>query len=55
MDITVTTASVITCAKPGCETQTTLAESTFIDGCGYVCPDCSGPRPEWYNDLEPPF
>jgi hypothetical protein len=37
---------------------TTLAESTYIDGCGQVCPSCD-PEPEWlvrlFAEVEPPF
>jgi hypothetical protein len=43
MDATTSFApSTITCAKPGCGTVTTLAESGYIDGCGQVCLDCFG-------------
>ena len=46
----------IICAHPRCGGTTTLAESTYIDGCGQVCPECAGPRPEWWDeDFEPPF
>ncbi len=56
MDITTAFApSTITCAKPGCGTVTTLAESRYIDGCGQVCPECFGPAPEWLDDIELPF
>jgi hypothetical protein len=55
MDITTSAAATITCAKPGCGTVTTLAESGYIDGCGQVCLECFGPEPEWMNDIEPPF
>ena len=58
MDITASPSDTITCAKPGCGAATTLAESTYIDGCGQVCPGCDGPLPAWWDDLkdiEPPF
>ena len=56
MDATTSPSATITCAKPGCGTQTTLAEATYIDGCGQVCPTCAGALPEWWHDdLEPPF
>ncbi|HEX9356585.1 MAG TPA: hypothetical protein VF933_22570 [Streptosporangiaceae bacterium] len=42
MDATTFPPSSITCAKPGCDTVTTLAESGYIDGCGQVCLDCFG-------------
>jgi hypothetical protein len=54
MELAVTSPSdVITCAKPGCDNTTTLAESGYIDGCGQVCPACFGPNEE--DDREPPF
>jgi hypothetical protein len=48
-----TAAGVISCtsrtsdigcrpAKPGCGARTTLDDSTYIEGCGQVCPDCAG-------------
>jgi hypothetical protein len=52
---TTPTTTVITCAKPGCGNQTPLAESTYIDGCGQVCPGCAGPVPDWFAQIEPPF
>jgi hypothetical protein len=57
MDATTTPTAdtVITCAKPGCGQQTTLAESMYIDGCGQVCPACAGPRPDFGPDFEPPY
>ena len=56
MDATTTpTTTVGTCAKPGCGTQTTLAESTYIDGYGQVCSSCAGPVPDWFGQIEPPF
>jgi hypothetical protein len=56
MDATTSPSATITCAKPGCGARTTLAEATYIDGCGQVCPGCVGPLPEWWNDdLEAPF
>jgi hypothetical protein len=57
MDLTTTSfaPSTITCAKPGCETVTTLAESGYIEGCGQVCPECFGVLPEDLEDLDPPF
>ena len=48
--------STITCAKPGCDTVTTLAESGYIEGCGQVCLDCfGGPALPWLDDIDPPF
>ena len=50
MDATTTltdAAITIICAHPRCGMPTTLAESTYIDGCGQVCPTCAGPLPEW--------
>jgi hypothetical protein len=55
MDDTTSPSETITCAKPNCDNRTTLAESTYIDGCGQVCPDCAGPVPEWRYDIELPF
>ncbi len=55
MDTTTSPTTTITCAKPGCGTVTTLAESGYIDGCGQVCLECFGPEPEWAVGLEPPF
>jgi len=55
MDATTTPTTTVTCAKPGCGSQTTLAESTYIDGCGQVCPGCVGPVPDWFVQIEPPF
>jgi hypothetical protein len=55
MDATTSPSATITCAKPGCDARTTLAEATYIDGCGYICPGCAGPLPAWWNDIEPPY
>jgi hypothetical protein len=58
MDATTSSSDTITCAKPTCGATTTLAESTYIDGCGQVCPGCAGPLPAWWDDfkdVEPPF
>lgn len=56
MDVTTTpTTSTITCAKPGCGAVTTFADSTYIDGCGQVCPACAGPVLAWLGDIDPPF
>jgi hypothetical protein len=56
---TTETSGTITCARPGCGTQTTLAESTYVDGCGQICPRCDeamfGPRPAWYGQINPPY
>jgi hypothetical protein len=49
MDVTTAPSDTITCAKPGCGATTTLAESTYIDGCGQVCPGCDGPLPAWWD------
>jgi hypothetical protein len=49
----------ITCARPGCGALTTAAESTYVDGCGQICPPCDeaiyGPRPEWSDTIRPPY
>jgi hypothetical protein len=55
MDLTTAPSTIITCAKPDCGAQTTLAESIYIDGFGYICLACNGPRPDWWYDIEPPF
>jgi hypothetical protein len=55
MDVTTSPSTTITCATPGCDAQITMAEATYIDGCGQVCPCCAGPLPVWWNDIEPPF
>jgi hypothetical protein len=61
MDLTTsaTAAETITCARPGCGGVTPLAESTYVDGCGQICLDCElamfGPRPDWWDTIEPPF
>jgi hypothetical protein len=55
MDTTTNPVGSITCAKPGCGNITTLAESTYVDGCGQVCSHCAGPLPTWWNDVVPPF
>jgi len=55
MDATTTPSTVITCARPGCGMRTSLAEATYVDGCGRVCAGCAGPLPEWWTDIEPPF
>ena len=34
-------AETITCARPGCGADTTPAESTYVDGCGNICPDAT--------------
>jgi hypothetical protein len=45
--------------SPGCDTSTTLAEPTYVDGCGQICPGCDeaifGPLPSWWDKIEPPF
>jgi hypothetical protein len=52
-------AETITCTYPGCGTSTTLAESTYVDGCGQICLECDeaifGPPPSWWDKIEPPF
>jgi hypothetical protein len=52
-------AETITCARPGCDATTTLADSVYVDGCGQICPGCDevlfGPLPEWWNEIVPPF
>jgi hypothetical protein len=53
MELTTTTAEVITCAKPDCG-NTTVAGSYYIDGCGTVCRTCFGPIQE-HGYREPPF
>ena len=55
MDATTSSAATITCANPACGAPTTLAESTYIDGCGQVCTGCAGPHPAWLDDIDPPF
>lgn len=56
MDATTSPSDVITCAMPGCDANAKLTESTYIDGCGQVCPSCAGPRPDWWDeDFDPPF
>jgi hypothetical protein len=55
MNATTSDSDTITCAKPACGGLTTLAESTYIDGCGHVCPGCAGPVPAWLYDIDPPF
>jgi hypothetical protein len=55
MNATTSPAATITCAKPGCGTTTTLAEATYIDGCGQVCTLCAGPVPTWLNDINLPY
>jgi hypothetical protein len=55
MDTTTSPPGSITCAKPGCGNTTTLVESVYVEGCGQVCPDCAGPLPAWWDDIEPPF
>jgi hypothetical protein len=59
MNVTTSPSDTITCAKPGCGASTTLAESTYVDGCGQICPGCDqaiyGPRPAWMDDIELPF
>ena len=55
MDATTYPPGTITCAKPGCGNITTLDESVYVEGCGQVCPDCAGPLPAWWNDIDPPF
>ena len=55
MDVTTASSTVISCARPGCDARTMMAESVYVDGCGQVCPGCAGPLPEWWDDIEPPF
>jgi len=56
MDTTTTpTSAVITCAKPGCGTPTTLDQATYVDRCGHICPACVGPLPTWWDDIDPPY
>jgi hypothetical protein len=47
------------CAYQGCAAVITVAESTYVDGCGRICRRCEeamlGPRPDWWDDIEPPF
>jgi hypothetical protein len=54
MDVTAS-PDTITCAKSSCGAVTTVAESFYIDGCGQVCPACSGYTPDLPADFEPPF
>ncbi len=59
MDHARTPTETITYSYPGCGATTTLAESTYVDGCGQICRHCDeaifGPRPEWWDEIEPPF
>ncbi len=56
MNATTSPSDTITCAKGrACGGSATLAESTYIDGCGHVCAGCAGPVPAWLYDIEPPF
>jgi len=55
MNATTSPSGTITCARPSCGTPTTLAESTYIDGCGQVCTGCAGPVPVWLHGIEAPF
>jgi hypothetical protein len=55
MDTTTPATDTITCAKPTCEVPTTRAQSTYIDGCGQVCPGCAGYGPSWLYEIEPPY
>jgi len=52
-------AETITCARPDCGATTTLADSTYVDGCGQICRGCDeaifGPLPRWWDKIEPPF
>ena len=58
MDLT-SSAETITCDRPDCGATTTLADSTYVDGCGQICPGCDeaifGPLPGWWDTIEPPF
>jgi hypothetical protein len=61
MDLTTsaTATETITCAYPSCGTVAPLAESIYVDGCGQICRNCDeeifGPRPDWWDTIEPPF
>ena len=52
-------AETITCARPGCGSVATLADSVYVDGCGQICSGCDealfGPVPSWWDKIEPPF
>ncbi len=52
MDATTSPTGTITC--PGCGALTTLADSTYIDGLGQLCPNCDTRLPEGLADLGPP-
>jgi hypothetical protein len=47
MDVTASSTGTITCAEPGCGALHTVAESTYVDGRGQVCPGCTSPLPAW--------
>ncbi len=61
MDLTTgsTATEIITCAYPGCGKAHPRSESTYVDGCGQICPRCElamfGPRPDWWDTIDPPF
>jgi len=61
MDLTTSASdtATITCAYPGCANVTPAAGSLYVDGCGQVCRGCEdahfGGRPEWLDEIEPPF
>ena len=61
MDRTVSTTGTetITCAYPGCGRVAPRAGSLYVEGCGRICGDCeearSGPCPDWWDTIEPPF
>ena len=59
MPATPQTSDTITCARPGCDAQTTIKETVFVDGCGRICRGCDeaiyGPRPTWWDEIEPPY
>jgi hypothetical protein len=55
----VTEPVTVTCTNPGCGRVTPFADSISIIECGPVCRDCEeailGPRPDWWETIEPPF
>jgi len=54
--MTATTHSdIVICARPSCGSPVPWDDTTYIDGCGQVCPGCAGPDPAWINDIEPPY
>ena len=59
MPATSQTSDTTICARPGCDAQMTIEESVYVDGCGRICRGCDediyGPRPAWWDGIEPPY